>query len=66
LPSLLTSTATSGWQLDHYNLEYIMVDNALLHLRDLNRAQELADAFERVDKIHTIDRYPVHIDPSSQ
>ena len=50
-------------QLDHHNIKYTRVDNAFLHLGDVKRAQELADAFERVDWIHALDRYAVQVNP---
>ena len=50
-------------QLDHHDVKFIKVDNAFLHLGDVKRAQELADAFERVDWIHVLDRYAMQVNP---
>jgi hypothetical protein len=39
------------------------LDNAFVRLSDVERSQELADSFERVDWIHVLGRYALRVNP---
>ena len=44
-------------------MKYVKLDNAFVRLSDVERAQELADSFERVDWIHVLGRYALRVNP---
>jgi hypothetical protein len=50
-------------QMDHQGVEYAKLDNAFLRLSDAEKAQKLADGFERVDWVHVLDRYAMRVNP---
>ena len=50
-------------QLDRHGVKYVKLDNAFVRLSDVERAQELADSFERVDWIHVLGRYALRVNP---
>ena len=39
------------------------LDNAFVRLSEVERAQEPADSFERVDWIHVLGRYALRVNP---
>jgi len=50
-------------QMEHEGVEYAKLDNAFLRLSDAEKAQKLADGFERVDWVHVLDRYAMRVNP---
>jgi hypothetical protein len=50
-------------QMGHEGVEYAKLDNAFLRLSDAEKAQKLADGFERVDWVHVLDRYAMRVNP---
>src|SRR5262249_24170601 len=50
-------------QLDRHDIRYMKLDNAFVRLSDVERSQERADSFERVDWIHVLGRYALRGNP---
>jgi hypothetical protein len=50
-------------QLDRHDIKYTKLDNAFVRLSDVERSQELADSFERVDWIHVLGRHALRVNP---
>jgi hypothetical protein len=50
-------------QLDRHDVKYMKQENAFVRLSNVERAQELADGFERVDWIRLLGRYALRINP---
>jgi len=44
-------------------MPYLKLDNAFLRLGDIEKAQRLADGFERADWVHVLDRYVIQASP---
>ena len=63
IPSYVNGHEWLARQLDRHDLKYMKLDNAFVRLSDVERSQELAGSFERVDWIHVLGRYALRVDP---
>jgi hypothetical protein len=50
-------------RLDRHKINYRKPDNAFVRLSDVERSQELADRFERVDWVHVLGRHALRVHP---
>jgi hypothetical protein len=50
-------------QLDRQQIGYVKLDNAFLRVGDGEKAQGVADGFERVDWVHVLDGYAMQVNP---
>jgi hypothetical protein len=50
-------------QLDRHDINHSKLDSAFVRLSDVERSQELADSFERVDWIHVLGRHALRVNP---